>query len=70
MTILCQVREHNKKLAKNLKNTFGQKKKQSGAVPNMAPFKEVRHIHIITSEIIDSMKSESYLSRLKLTSIV
>lgn len=35
-----KVREHNKKLAKNLKNTFGQKKKQSGAVPNMAPFKE------------------------------
>jgi len=34
-----KVREHNKKLAKALKNP-SKKKKESGAVPNMAPFKE------------------------------
>lgn len=35
-----KVREHNKKLAKNLKNSVGKKRKIDGNIPNMAPFKE------------------------------
>ena len=35
-----KVREHNKKLAKTLKNSIKKKKKIDGNIPNLAPFKE------------------------------
>ena len=35
-----KVREHNKKLAKSMKNTNKKKKTIDGSIPNLAPFKE------------------------------
>jgi len=35
-----KVREHNKKLAKTLKNSIKKKRKIDGSIPNLAPFKE------------------------------
>lgn len=55
-----KVREHNKKLAKSLKNTIKKKKKIDGSIPNLAPFKEE-----LLLEALNQKEAENQLKSLK-----
>ena len=50
-----KVREHNKKLAKTLKNSIKKKRKIDGSIPNLAPFKEELLLEAVNQ---NEMKSE------------
>ncbi|KAL5266454.1 hypothetical protein ACHWQZ_G003746 [Mnemiopsis leidyi] len=49
-----KVREHNKKLAKTLKNSIKKKRKIDGSIPNLAPFKEELLLEAVNQNEIKS----------------
>jgi len=63
-----KVREHNKKLAKTLKNSIKKKRKIDGSIPNLAPFKEELLLEAVNqSEVKNEQKKQKKKTPMVLT---